>query len=169
MNMKVGIISDTHDRLEMIRRAVNAFNDSGVDLVLHAGDYVSPFTVEPFKALKAKMIGVFGNNDGDKDFLRRRYGEIDAEIKGLFALVEADHMRIGLLHGHDGALLEALSQSEAIDVLVVGHTHHSTIARRGRMLLVNCGEASGYLSGKATIGILDTSTEECRLIELAKT
>lgn len=167
--MKVGIISDTHDRLETIRRAVEVFNDSGVDLVLHAGDYVSPFTVEPFKALKAKMVGVFGNNDGDKTFLRKRYAEIDAEIKGPFALVEAGYMKIGLLHGHDEALLEALTRSEAIDVLVVGHTHNATITRRGRVLLVNCGEACGYLSGKATMGILDTSTGECRLIELAKT
>ena len=166
--MKVGIISDTHDRLETIRRAVDVFNDSGVDLVLHAGDFVSPFTVESFKALKAKMIGVFGNNDGDKNFLRKRYDEIGAEIKDLFAIVEADCMKIGLVHGHDEALLEALSGSEALDVLVAGHTHSASITRRRRVLFINSGEASGYLSGKATVGILDTCTEECRLIELAK-
>lgn len=166
--MNVGIIADTHDRLEMIIRAANVFNDEGVDLVLHAGDYVSPFTADAFKALKAKIIGVFGNNDGDKDFLRKRYQTIGAEIKDSFALVDANGMKIGLLHGHDELLLEALGSSEALDVLVCGHTHSASITRKGRVLFINSGDASGYLSGKATIGILDTSTKECRLIELAR-
>jgi len=165
--MKVGIISDTHDRLEMIIRATNVFNDEGVGLVLHAGDYVSPFTADAFKALKAKIMGVFGNNDGDKAFLRKRYNAIGAEIKDSFALVDAYGMKIGLLHGHDELLLEALGSSEALDVLIYGHTHNASITRKGRVLLINSGDASGYLSGKATIGILDTSTRECRLVELA--
>jgi len=166
--MNVGIIADTHDRLEMIIRAANVFNDEGVDLVLHAGDYVSPFTADAFKALKAKIIGVFGNNDGDKDFLRKRYHTIGAEIKDSFALVDVNGMKIGLLHGHDELLLEALGSSEALDVLVYGHTHSASITRKGRVLIINSGDASGYLSGKATVGILDTSTKECRLIELAR-
>jgi len=165
--MKVGIISDTHDRLEMIIRATNIFNDEGVNLVLHAGDYVSPFTADAFRPLKANIIGIFGNNDGDKASLRKKYGEIGAEIRDSFALVDADGKKIGLLHGHDGLLLEALSGSEALDVLVYGHTHSPSITRKGRVLFVNSGDASGYLSDKATIGILDTNTEECRLIELS--
>jgi len=165
--MRVGIISDTHDRLEMIRGAVKIFNDEGVSLVLHAGDYVSPFTADAFRPLKAKFMGVFGNNDGDKVYLRKKYGEIGAEIRGSFAIVDADGKRMGLLHGHDGLLLEALSGSVAIDVLVYGHTHSPSITRKGRVLFVNSGDASGYLSDKATIGVLDTKTEECRLIELA--
>lgn len=166
--MKVGIISDTHDRLETIIRAANVFNDEGVDLVLHAGDYVSPFTADAFRALRAKFIGVFGNNDGDRAFLRKKYNAIGAEIKDSFALVDANGMKIGVLHGHDELLLEALSSSELLDVLVCGHTHNASIVRKGRVLVINSGDASGYLSGKATIGILDTSTRECRLIELAR-
>jgi len=43
--MKVGIMSDSHDRLPYIKRAVDIFNRESVDLVLHAGDYVAHFGV----------------------------------------------------------------------------------------------------------------------------
>jgi hypothetical protein len=167
--MKLGIISDTHDRLELIGRAVEALNKEDVDLVLHAGDFVSPFTAEKFRTLKARMVAVFGNNDGDKAFLRKKYAEVGAEIKGHFTIIDADGMKVGLLHGDDQALLEALRDSEAFDALIYGHTHKVSINRHGRTLLVNSGEVCGYLSSRATIVILDTTKKEHRIVELAMT
>ncbi|HCL90984.1 MAG TPA: YfcE family phosphodiesterase, partial [Candidatus Atribacteria bacterium] len=49
--MKIGIISDTHDNLPKIKKAVGIFNREKVELVLHAGDFVSPFTFLEFKNL----------------------------------------------------------------------------------------------------------------------
>jgi putative phosphoesterase len=46
--MKIGLISDTHDNVENIRKAIKEFNDRNVDLVLHAGDFASPIAVESF-------------------------------------------------------------------------------------------------------------------------
>ena len=77
--MKIGIISDTHDNLPQIRKAVKVFNREKVDLVFHAGDFVSPFTALEFKNLNSPLYGVFGNNDGDKLYLKEIFkgiGEI---------------------------------------------------------------------------------------------
>jgi len=71
--MKVGIISDTHDNLDAIGEAVAIFNDEGIELLIHAGDFISPFTSQPFKKLKASQAGFFGNNDGDKLRLKKDY------------------------------------------------------------------------------------------------
>ena len=49
--MRIGIISDTHDRQWRIEAAVDRFNRADLDLVLHAGDYVSPFVVPWLAAL----------------------------------------------------------------------------------------------------------------------
>ena len=49
--MRIGIISDTHDNVPMVQRAVEIFNAEAVDLVLHEGDYVSPFAVKPLSGL----------------------------------------------------------------------------------------------------------------------
>ena len=40
--MKIGIISDSHDHVDNIRRAVSVFREASVELVIHAGDIVSP-------------------------------------------------------------------------------------------------------------------------------
>jgi predicted phosphodiesterase len=39
----IGIISDSHDNMDAIRRAVEFFNKKEVKAVLHAGDLVSPY------------------------------------------------------------------------------------------------------------------------------
>ncbi|MEM1767624.1 MAG: YfcE family phosphodiesterase, partial [Candidatus Bathyarchaeia archaeon] len=65
--MLIGLMSDTHDNLPMVEKAVSLLNDRKVELVLHAGDYVAPFVIPKLRELKAKVIGVFGNNDGDKE------------------------------------------------------------------------------------------------------
>ena len=64
--MKIGVISDTHDNIPLIKRAVGLFNRNGVGHILHAGDFVAPFSILPFNALKSPFTGVFGNNDGEK-------------------------------------------------------------------------------------------------------
>lgn len=70
--MLIGLISDTHDCFPMLDKVVEKLNKENVGLVLHAGDYVAPFTVIKFRELKAKLIGVFGNNDGDRELLKKK-------------------------------------------------------------------------------------------------
>jgi len=164
--MIVGVISDTHDRLPRIELAVRRLNEEKAELVLHAGDYIAPFVVSFFKPLKADLIGVFGNNDGDKELLKRKFGEIGAEIRGRFAEVMVDGLKIAVMHGDDEALLRAIINAESHNVVVYGHTHKAETYRKGDTLVINPGEACGYLSGKSTIAILNTETLEAKIIEL---
>ncbi|MGB9741140.1 MAG: metallophosphoesterase [Candidatus Bathyarchaeia archaeon] len=165
--MIVGLIADTHDRLPNVEKAVKKFNAEEVELVLHAGDYVAPFVIPKFKDLKAKLIGVFGNNDGDRELLRKRFSEYNnLEIRGSFAEIIADNVKIALIHGTENALLKALIESGGFDVVVHGHSHEAEIYRKGKTLVVNPGEACGYLTGRSTIAFLDTAKQEARIIEL---
>jgi len=165
--MLVGLISDTHDRLPMVEKAVKRLNEENVGLVLHAGDYVAPFVVPKFKDLKARLIGVFGNNDGDHEFLKRRFSEYKGlELRGNFAEIVIDGLRVALLHGHEEELLKALVESEWFDVVVHGHTHKAEVYRKGKTLVVNPGEVCGYLSGRSTIALFDSVKREVRSIDL---
>lgn len=163
---KVGIVADTHDRLYAIDLVVKKFNDENVDLVLHAGDYVAPFAVLRFKPLKAKLIGVLGNNDGDHNLLRRRFEEIGAQLHGRFAEINIGGLRVALIHGEDDILLRALMNSGYYDILIYGHTHRAETQNVGRTLVINPGEACGYLTGKATIAILNVEERSAEIIEL---
>lgn len=166
--MIVGIISDTHDRLPMIDEAVKQLNEMNVELVLHAGDYVSPFVADHFKQLKAPLIGVLGNNDGDRTLLEKKFAEFGADIRGNFAFIVVDGLTIALLHGHEKELMRSLLEVESHDVLVSGHTHLAKTYRKGRTLLINPGEVCGYLSGKPTIALLDTENLDAKIVQLSQ-
>lgn len=163
----VGVISDTHDNLPMIERAVKRLNEEDVGLVLHAGHYVAGFVVPRFRELRAKLIGVFGNNDGDHEFLKRRFSENKKlELRGNFAEVTVEDLRIALLHGGDVELLKALIECESFDVVVCGHTHVAEIRGKGRTLIINPGEVCGYVTGRSTLALLDTAKKEARIVDL---
>lgn len=164
--MIVGLIADTHDRLPLIDKAVERLNQERVDLVLHAGDYVAGFSVQHLKPLKAPLIGVFGNNDGDHELLQKKFRELGAELRGRFAEVMVDGLRIAMLHGEEEELLNSLINAESHDFIVHGHTHEAKTHRKGKTLVVNPGEVCGYVSGKSTIAILNTETLEVKIIQL---
>jgi len=164
--MIVGIIADTHDRLPLVDKAVKRLNEEKVELVLHAGDYIAPFVVPHFKPLKADLIGVFGNNDGDKELLKKRFSELGAEIRGRFAEVIVEGLRIAMLHGDEEGLLQSLIHVESHDVIVHGHTHEAKTYRKGQTLVINPGETCGYLTEKPTIATLNTQTLDVKIILL---
>jgi putative phosphoesterase len=165
--MLVGLMSDTHDNLPLIDKAIAKMNEMRVALVLHAGDYVAPFVIPHFKELKSKLIGVFGNNDGDRELLKKRFNENpNLEIHRSFAEIAAEGTRIALLHGSDQELLKSLIEGENYDFIVHGHSHSMETYRKGKMLVVNPGEVCGYLTGKATVAVLDTVKREATIIGL---
>jgi putative phosphoesterase len=165
--MLVRLMSDTHDNLPMIDKAILKLNEANVELVLHAGDYVAPFVICSFKKLRPKLIGVFSNNDGDHLLLKKRFGEYDnLDIRDNFAEIDIEGMKIALLHGSEEELLKALVNSEYFDFVVHGHLHNAEVYRKGKTLVVNPGEVCGYLSGKSTIALLDTEKREAKIIEL---
>ena len=135
----LGIISDTPDNIYMIDEAVKKLNELGVELVLHAGDYVSPFTVQHYKPLKAKLIGVYGNNCAERIVLKKLFSDIGADIRGFFTEVMVENLKIALLHGHDEELLRSLIRSKAYDLIVHGHTHQVCIEREGETMVINPG------------------------------
>lgn len=160
--MKIGILADSHENMPMIASAVSLFNRENAGCVLHAGDIISPITAKEFKKLKSKLIAVFGNNDGEKFFLRERFkgiGEIherkwEGEIAG---------KKILLIHQPD--MLKALEESGCYDIIIYGHTHEPVI-KKGRTLVVNPGECGGWITGKATAAVLDTDTMRAEIRDL---
>ncbi len=164
--MKVGVISDTHDNLAAISTAVEIFNREGIDLLIHAGDFVSPFTSTPFQQLKAPLVGIFGNNDGDKLLLQRYYRE-----NGVGELYEDPYeFECGswkLIVTHKPALVKPLAASGLYDAVIYGHTHQAVIDTQGEQSwIINPGECCGYLTGQRTVALLELERGEARLLAL---
>ncbi|MDR2720430.1 MAG: metallophosphoesterase [Nitrososphaerota archaeon] len=165
--MLIGLISDTHDNLPQIEKAITYLNTVGVQLVLHAGDYCAPFTITKFKTLNCKLVGVFGNNDGDQELLKTRFNETqNCEIHGRFTQIDIDNYKIALLHGDEPELLLALLYSQRFNALIHGHTHNKNIEQRENTLIINSGELCGYITGKSTLATLYIEKNEAHIVEL---
>jgi len=165
--MRIGILSDTHDRLTMVAKAVAWCNDTKVDMVLHAGDYIAPFVIDALAGLHAPMVGVFGNNDGDRDLLTQKCREKKTlEIRGDFAEVVAGETVIALLHGHQKDLLASLVRRGGYGVVIHGHSHRPGVSREGETIIVNPGAVSGYLTGRCTVALLETEGMAMEIVDL---
>lgn len=158
--MRVGIMSDSHDNLPAIVKAVSVFNDGDVEMVIHAGDLVAPFVSKPLKMLKAKLVAVFGNNDGERLGLEK---VLNGHIYRAPHTIDIAGKKVLILHEPDG--LEALIKSDVYDVIIYGHTHQTDI-RTGRTIVINPGETGGWLYGERTVAIWDVDSGEVEVIPL---
>ena len=157
--MRLGVMSDSHDNLVLIRKAVRFFNEEEpVDAVVHAGDFVAPFSVRELAKIKVPFYGVFGNNDGE------RHG-----INGVMPQIVAPplHLELGgrrIVVTHDLAKLPGADRAAA-DIVICGHTHKSLVQRE-KNLLVNPGELGGWLTGKCTVATIDLDTTNVEIVYL---
>jgi putative phosphoesterase len=154
-------MSDTHDNMPQIRRAVDLFREKAVEHVLHAGDFTSPFTFRVLKELACGFTGIFGNNDGDKLLLHKMS---EGSIYPQPYIFELAGKKIVLIHEHHVA--GALADSGHYDLVVYGHTHKPEIRKTGKTLVVNPGEAGSWLYGKSTIAIADLKDMTAEIIGL---
>lgn len=165
-------MSDSHDRIEAIRAAIEKFNSESIELVLHAGDIVSPFSVREFEKLNCKIICVTGNNDGDPMALRKFLGGFGGELKDVFFKLEVGGRRIAVTHGEWPELVEALILSGEYDVVVSGHSHEASIRKQNDVLVINPGSCSypivdGVVTiGNGTIAVLNLEKMSAELLRL---
>ena len=156
----IGVVSDTHDHLPSIERAVQVFNERAVDFVIHAGDIVSPFTARVFQELQAPLVGIFGNNDGDWIHLQEFFKNIGTFHADPY-MNEIGGARIAVTHVP--GLVPSLAALH--DVVIYGHTHEVEIRSNGA-LIINPGECCGYLSGRHTVAMLSLEEMKAEIIEL---
>ncbi len=161
--MLIGIMSDSHDRLDAIDAAVALFNERKVDFVLHAGDHISPFAVRRYQKLDADWAGVFGNNDGEREGLMSvSQGRISSDHL---------HLELGgkvlLLVHRELDALDLVEQEPSVQVVVFGHDHmaSSDLRDQGRWW-INPGETCGYLTGRCTVALLDLDKMQVEHVEL---
>jgi len=162
--MLVGVLSDSHDNVSAIRRVGEELRRRGVSLVLHAGDWVSPFSARFLREAVGegvRIVGVFGNNEGERPYFLETARKFGIEIAG-----EAAGRRVALYHGTSPVLLRALVESGLYDVVVYGHTHQAVVERRGRTLVVNSGELCGCLTGRSSYALLDLGRLEAEILFL---
>src|SRR6056297_2880673 len=120
--MRLGIISDTHDNVEAIERAVELFQAEDVDALVHCGDFIAPPVLPLFDGFE--LHGVLGNNDGELDGLELFFDDLGngSDLHGRYAELEFDGTRIGVLHGDQGMdVVDDWAESGQYEYVLYGH------------------------------------------------
>ncbi len=156
-------MADSHDHVIRIREACAIFNRAGVDAVLHAGDYCSPFAVRELAGLEAPLHGILGNNDGDVHQLGRAFAEIGGRLESQWWETRLADRRVLVMHEPRGVI--DVAAADDFDLILYGHTHEPDERRVGDTLIVNPGEVCGWLSGVASLAVWDTETHAVRFHE----
>ena len=163
--MRVGLIADTHDRLPAIAELVRQMQAAGVGMVLHAGDYCSPFSLKPFEDLHVSMAGVYGRNDGDpQGLLSRAQAGFGADLFESPHSFDIGGRRILLIHDIGDVHNRSVTGHE---IVVHGNTHQQEMKTRGDTLIVNPGEACGWLHGTPSAAILDLDARQVEFLALS--
>ncbi|MDQ4138399.1 MAG: metallophosphoesterase [Actinomycetota bacterium] len=117
MPTRLLLIADTHvpKRARVLPDAVWRAVDEA-DVVFHAGDWVDEALLDALEDRAARLVGVWGNNDGLE--LRSRLPQIArAEVDGIrFAMIHETGAATGRERRADAAFPDA-------EVLVFGHSH----------------------------------------------
>lgn len=159
--MELLLLADTHvpkrarDLPGPVWDAVDA-----ADVVFHAGDWVDVSLLDALEARAARLVGVYGNNDGPA--LRARLPEV--------ARVTLGGLRFAVVHetgDKAGRERRCAAAYPEVDVLVFGHSHipWDTVADSGLRLL-NPGSPTDrrrqpyatYLTARADGGALHDVT-----------
>jgi putative phosphoesterase len=159
--MRIGVISDTHDHMANVEQIVALLNRERVDRVVHTGDITKAKTLRVLSGLKAPLVGVYGNNDLERESLEAAVRNYDFRIVDPPLRVDWLGRRVVVVHDPKEHADEVLLSG---DVLLHGHDHRHRVERRNGTLIFNPGECAGHMKGYNAVGVLELTSLETRLL-----
>lgn len=170
--MKIAVLSDTHLRAKMPQELLDMLRDA--DLVVHAGDFITPGIYESVKASSKRLIAVYGNSD-------------DEALKAMLpesAVFDAEGVRIGVIHkgrhGSDVTNMRYLALEMGVKLLIYGHIHSPVIDQTDVLLLCpgspifpRMADPTIFMlnveKGEVRVDVIKTNTGQmCKSIDFAR-
>ncbi len=158
--MRIGVVSDTHNNLRNVARIVTLFSEAGVERVVHTGDITQAKTLDVFAGLDVPLVGVYGNNDMERESLEQAAARLDFQLVDGPLYLEWAGRHIVVVHDPR----EIPSDEPHFDVALHGHTHRQVIEHRDGVLVFNPGECAGHLPGKNAVGVVDLESLETEIL-----
>lgn len=160
--MLIGILSDTHDRVDAMAAAMKLLRDAGAEFFIHCGDVGSERVIDHLAGVPSAFV--FGNTDWDRAALARYAQSIGVACHGPFADLELGGKRVAVIHGDDFKLKQRLLAEQGHDYLFQGHTHVRADERFGRTRLINPGAL--HRAREKTVALLDAATDGLKFLSL---
>lgn len=162
MSNLIGIVSDTHEDVRMIRRAVKIFKERSPSLVIHCGDIISPPVLEHFVGLPMKLV--FGNNDGERSGLKKKCQELGFDEIEDTLLFDFAGKSFFVNHGTRSRVIDEAVATQQYDYVLHGHTHLQRDQVEGRTRIINPGAL--FSADTYFIAFLTPDTGKVEFVEI---
>jgi hypothetical protein len=170
--MRIGILSDTHNRPDGIDKACAIFTEAHVEVVLHCGDWTTPesvqYTAAQLDRLGLPLIGVLGNNDKDTAGLMQAAGQYaNIELTSGVREVQFDDKSAVIYHGHHAPTLRQVLAAD-YDLVLLGHSHKPRYDRHDHKVVINPGSTAFAIprsrEWRGSVVIYDTGRHEAEFV-----
>ena len=158
--MRVGILSDTHDKADAMKLAIDVLRQHGAEFYIHCGDVGGEKVIDQLAGLPAAFI--WGNNDWDRLPLQRYAMSIGVNCYGSMADLQLGGKRFAVIHGDDFGLKQRLLEEQQFDYLLQGHTHFRQDERIGKTRIINPGAL--YRAREKSVALLEPETDKLRFL-----
>ncbi|HWR65528.1 MAG TPA: metallophosphoesterase family protein [Bellilinea sp.] len=157
--MRIGILSDTHNRKEALALALAVLRREGISTLFHCGDVTSLETARLMAGFTVHYV--YGNGDADAQDIRQLLQAFNIDCTGgLVFSGELDGVKIAATHGHLAGKVAALVASGEYDYVFHGHTHIQRNVLVGRTRVINPGALGGTRNEGRNLCILDLHSGE---------
>lgn len=160
----IGIISDTHENENAIKKAVKIFKEKNVEFIVHCGDIISPPMLEYFAGLKMKLV--FGNNDGEKNGLNAKAKELGFEEIKEELEFECKGRKFYVYHGTKKEILDKAIKSNKYDYVLTGHMHIKKDEKIGKTRVINPGAL--FRIYPYTVALLDAKKDKLEFVQIKR-
>lgn len=161
--MRLGILSDSHGRHEMTRRAVARLRERGAEVFVHLGDIETERVLEELAGLDAHVV--FGNTDWNLESLASTARHLDLRVDHPAGRLRDNGRVVAFTHGDRPSLIDQ-ALAEGVDYLLHGHTHKVRDERVGATRVINPGAL--FRARRYTAAYLDTEADRLEIIEIPR-
>ncbi len=164
--MKIAVMSDSHDNIWNLSKALDRIRDEKAEMIIHCGDIVAPFSLKQLLDAGVPVHCVFGNNDGDHYLLTRAAHASKGRITIYPLIGEIDAGGFKIAFTHEWPVAEGLAATGKYDLVCFGHSHQHASLTSGTTLLLNPGEILGK-DGDPGFCFVDTAGPTVQRIALS--
>ncbi len=163
--MELGILSDTHNNIVNLKKALKVFHASNVQILIHCGDITDPAVAKEMNGFK--VIHVLGNCDVDAEGIKHALLSCDTNnISQDQYTGSIERVQFAVIHGDDPTKLQQLIASGNYHFVFHGHTHRRRDETIGFSRVINPGALGGQDVLSRSFCILDLASGYIRFLEV---
>ncbi len=161
--MLIGVLSDTHGRVDTTDIAIKLLRKRGAKQLIHCGDVCDRRVLDLMAGIPAAFV--WGNCDYDHRTLQGHAATMGIICCGAIGRLTLDGKVVSFLHGDDHRPVQRILDAQDCDYLFLGHSHVRHDQRVGRIHVINPGAL--HRASVKTVALVDTATDVVEFLEIS--